>query len=210
MASSLITSRRRAELAARGHQLHYPLRHGDHSSSVGRSSAKGCGNGCEGNSPSRCGTSASGNFMLGRDRFGIAPLYWTRQGDWLLFASEIKGAARLRAWSRRGPIGAGSIMSSPFPRCRGRVTCFEGVQLLPRGPFPADHAGERATAPAPMIEERAYWEMDFPDRGRRGTRRRSEDSWSTTSRQSCSRPSRNGCGRMCRSAPIFPAASIRA
>ena len=25
-----------------------------------------------------------------RDRFGIAPLYWTRQGDWLLFASEIK------------------------------------------------------------------------------------------------------------------------
>ncbi|HJT82706.1 MAG TPA: asparagine synthetase B, partial [Chthoniobacterales bacterium] len=23
---------------------------------------------------------------LGRDRFGIAPLFWTRQGDWLLFA----------------------------------------------------------------------------------------------------------------------------
>ena len=28
---------------------------------------------------------------LGRDRFGIAPLFWSRQGDWLLFASEIKG-----------------------------------------------------------------------------------------------------------------------
>ena len=30
-------------------------------------------------------------LTLGRDRFGISPLYWTRQGDWLLFASEIKG-----------------------------------------------------------------------------------------------------------------------
>ncbi len=29
-------------------------------------------------------------LTLGRDRFGIAPLYWTRQGDWLLFGSEIK------------------------------------------------------------------------------------------------------------------------
>src|SRR6516162_4477717 len=33
-------------------------------------------------------------LLLARDRFGICPLYWTRQstpaGDWLLFASEIK------------------------------------------------------------------------------------------------------------------------
>src|SRR6266545_1716348 len=29
-------------------------------------------------------------LVLARDRFGICPLYWTRQGDWLLFASEIK------------------------------------------------------------------------------------------------------------------------
>ena len=29
-------------------------------------------------------------LILGRDRFGICPLYWSRQGDWLLFASEIK------------------------------------------------------------------------------------------------------------------------
>lgn len=33
-------------------------------------------------------------LILGRDRFGICPLFWTRQrnssGDWLLFASEIK------------------------------------------------------------------------------------------------------------------------
>src|SRR6476659_1862150 len=33
-------------------------------------------------------------LILGRDRFGVRPLYWTRQtgdgGDWLLFASEVK------------------------------------------------------------------------------------------------------------------------
>src|SRR5262249_43310021 len=29
-------------------------------------------------------------LILGRDRFGICPLFYTRQGDWLLFASEIK------------------------------------------------------------------------------------------------------------------------
>src|SRR5437762_2644515 len=29
-------------------------------------------------------------LLLARDRFGICPLYWTRQGDWLLFASEVK------------------------------------------------------------------------------------------------------------------------
>ena len=32
----------------------------------------------------------SHRLVLGRDRFGICPLYWTRQGEWLLFASEIK------------------------------------------------------------------------------------------------------------------------
>src|SRR5581483_6860818 len=34
------------------------------------------------------------HLVLARDRFGICPLYWTRQttaeGEWLLFASEIK------------------------------------------------------------------------------------------------------------------------
>src|SRR5947209_11083431 len=29
-------------------------------------------------------------LLLARDRFGICPLYWTRQDGWLLFASEMK------------------------------------------------------------------------------------------------------------------------
>jgi asparagine synthase (glutamine-hydrolysing) len=99
---------------------------------------------------------------LGRDRFGIAPLFWSRQGDWLLFASEIKsllasGLVPARP-DRRGLDHVFTFSAVPGPR-----TCFEGVQLLPPGHFlriaPA-RSGIDAT-----IEERAYWEMDFPAMG---------------------------------------------
>src|SRR5258706_2677798 len=47
--------------------------------------------------------------ILARDRFGICPLYWTRQmtpeGECLLFASEIKGL-----------LGSGLVTARPDPR----------------------------------------------------------------------------------------------
>ena len=62
--------------------------------------------------------------ILARDRFGICPLFWTRQGDWLLFASEIKAL-----------IASGMVPVRPDPRgihhvftffaMPGPVTCFE-------------------------------------------------------------------------------------
>jgi asparagine synthase (glutamine-hydrolysing) len=101
-------------------------------------------------------------LALGRDRFGICPLYWTRQGDWLLFASEVKallasGLVPVRP-DRRGIDHVFTFSALPGP-----VTCFEGVQMLPPGRYlrviPADgHGGA-------IIDERAYWVMDFPDRG---------------------------------------------
>ena len=101
--------------------------------------------------------------QLGRDRFGIAPLFWTRQGDWLLFASEIKGllaSGMVPARpDRRGIDHVFTFSAVPGPR-----TCFEGIQLLPPGHFlkivPA--LGNDTNA---VVEERAFWEMDFPDRG---------------------------------------------
>src|SRR5688572_12597404 len=100
---------------------------------------------------------------LGRDRFGIAPLYWSRQGDWLLFASEIKGllaSGMVPARpDRRGLDHVFSFSAVPGPR-----TCFEGVQLLPPGRHlrivPARENGTSA-----VVQERAYWEMNFPDEG---------------------------------------------
>ena len=100
---------------------------------------------------------------LGRDRFGIAPLFWSRQGDWLLFASEIKGllaSGMVPARpDRRGLDHVFSFSAVPGPR-----TCFEGVQLLPPGRHlrivPGTENGSSA-----VIHERAYWEMNFPDEG---------------------------------------------
>ncbi len=102
-------------------------------------------------------------LMLGRDRFGISPLYWTRQGDWLLFASEIKGL-----------LASGMVPAKPdrrgidhiftFAAMPGPVTCFEGVQLLRAGHYLQITPGN-GVSQLPEITERTYWEMDFPNQG---------------------------------------------
>src|SRR6201988_2881585 len=100
---------------------------------------------------------------LGRDRFGIAPLYWTRQGDWLLFASEIKAL-----------LASGMVPAEPdlrgidhiftFSALPGPITCFKGVQLLSPGSYLRMIPGnDRRNTPS--VNERAYWRMDFPDLG---------------------------------------------
>jgi len=102
-------------------------------------------------------------LTLGRDRFGISPLYWTRQGDWLLFASEIKGLLASGMVTPKADLrGIDHIFT--FAAMPGPITCFEGIRLLGAGAYlqvtPANAAGAAAT-----ISERNYWEMDFPNRG---------------------------------------------
>lgn len=99
---------------------------------------------------------------LGRDRFGISPLYWTRQGDWLLFASEIKGL-----------LASGMVPAKPdrkgldhiftFTALPGPRTCFENVQLLQAGHCLRITPAKNGSSPE--ITERAYWKMDFPNAG---------------------------------------------
>jgi asparagine synthase (glutamine-hydrolysing) len=110
--------------------------------------------------------------VLGRDRFGICPLYWTRQGDWLLFASEIKALLASGMVPVRPDLrGIDHIFT--FSALPGPITCFEGVQLLPPGHFLQIVLGNDRGA-AFSVSERAYWEMDFPDQGdeERGGNRR--------------------------------------
>ncbi|MFN2622887.1 MAG: asparagine synthase (glutamine-hydrolyzing) [Chthoniobacterales bacterium] len=102
-------------------------------------------------------------LQLGRDRFGIAPLFWTRQNDWLLFASEIKGLLAsgmvpIRP-DRRGIDHVFTFSAVPGPR-----TCFEGVRLLTPGHC-LRISPSNGNGPGPLVEERAFWEMDFPDQG---------------------------------------------
>ena len=77
------------------------------------------------------------HLHLGRDRFGIAPLFWSRQGDWLLFASEIKGLLAsgmvLPQPDRQGLDHVFTFSAVPGPR-----TCFAGVQQ------------NKSSAPAPQ------------------------------------------------------------
>lgn len=102
-------------------------------------------------------------LVLGRDRFGICPLYWTRQGDWLLFASEIKAL-----------LASGMVPAEPdlrgidhiftFSALPGPITCFKGVQLLSPGCYLRLIPGNDRRN-TPTVNERAYWQMDFPDLG---------------------------------------------
>src|SRR5262249_46516409 len=69
-------------------------------------------------------------MILGRDRVGICPLYYTQVGGWLLFGSEIKAL-----------LSSGLVAARPDPRgvdylftffCAGTTrTCFEGIASLP-------------------------------------------------------------------------------
>jgi len=100
-------------------------------------------------------------LVLARDRFGICPLYWTRQGGWLLFASEIKallasGIVPARP-DRRGIDHAFTFSAQPAP-----LTCFEGIQSLRPAHFLDVTAGSNGST---QPREQAYWALDFPDAG---------------------------------------------
>jgi asparagine synthase (glutamine-hydrolysing) len=105
-------------------------------------------------------------LILARDRFGICPLYWTRQqtrtGEWLLFASEIKallasGLVEARP-NRRGINHAFTFFSMPGP-----TTCFEGIQALLPGRYLRIQLGEAGQAA--QVSQHKYWEIDFPNQG---------------------------------------------
>ena len=101
-------------------------------------------------------------LVIGRDRFGICPAFWAVRDGWLIFASEIKallasGMVEASAdW--RGIEQIFTCMAVPGP-----ATCFEGVQALLPGHYlsiqrdPLDGTAK--------VEDRTYWEIDYPDRG---------------------------------------------
>jgi asparagine synthase (glutamine-hydrolysing) len=101
-------------------------------------------------------------LILGRDRFGICPLYWTRQGDWLLFASEIKALlASGMVEARTDPRGINHLFT--FFSLPGPVSCFEGVQSL----LPGRYLKVQLRGPGELaqVSQHTYWEIDFPDQG---------------------------------------------
>jgi asparagine synthase (glutamine-hydrolysing) len=98
-------------------------------------------------------------LILARDRLGICPLHWTRQGDWLLFASEIKGLFA----SGMVPVQPdlrGINHAFTFYAIPGPITCFAGVSSVLPGHFLDTRLDGKGT-----LCDRVHWQLDFPDQG---------------------------------------------
>lgn len=99
--------------------------------------------------------------LLARDRFGIAPLYVSRQEDWLFFASEIKALLATGMVPARADLcGINHLFT--FFGLPGPTTCFEGVSLL----LPA-HCLEVSSPEGRDrdVRQGPYWTMEFPEYG---------------------------------------------
>ncbi len=153
---------KRAELAARGHQFHTHcdteiLPH------LWEESQEGMFSRLRGQFAVAVYDEKRHQLTLGRDRFGISPLYYTRQGDWLLFASEIKGLLASGMVPAKADLrGIDHVFT--FAAMPAPVTCFEGVRCLPPGCYLQVTPGNEAGV-APVVHEAAYWQMDFPEEG---------------------------------------------
>ena len=153
---------KRAELAARGHRLHT---HCDTEiiPHLWEESQEGMFERLRGQFAIALYDVKRHQLTLGRDRFGISPLYWTRQGDWLLFASEIKGLLASGMVTPKADL-AGLDQIFTFAAMPGPVTCFEGVHLLTQGHYLQITPTNEGTAES-VVRDQAWWTMDFPDQG---------------------------------------------
>ena len=101
--------------------------------------------------------------LLARDRVGICPLHWSRQGDFFYFGSEIKALLASGAVPAAADVrGLDHLFT--FFALGSRRTMFEGVQSILPGHYLRIAFRQRRRAP-PSIEERRYWDLDFPDWG---------------------------------------------
>ncbi|MBI3823664.1 MAG: asparagine synthase (glutamine-hydrolyzing) [Planctomycetes bacterium] len=100
-------------------------------------------------------------LILARDRFGICPLYWSRQGDWLLFGSEIKAILASGIITARPDLrGINHVFT--FFAMPGPVTCFQGISLLLPGHFLDIRTSRKGLR---TVDDRIHWQIDFPDAG---------------------------------------------
>jgi asparagine synthase (glutamine-hydrolysing) len=99
---------------------------------------------------------SSRTLILGRDRVGICPLYYTEVDGWLLWGSEVKALlASGLVTARPDPAGIDHLFNF---FCAGTTrTYFDGIKSLPPGHYLRIRDGR--------VEMRKYWDLDFPDAG---------------------------------------------
>jgi asparagine synthase (glutamine-hydrolysing) len=95
-------------------------------------------------------------LLLGRDRVGICPLYYTQVDGWLLWGSEIKALLASGMVEARPDARGIDLLFNTF--CAGTTrTSFEGIKSIPPGHYLRVKEGR--------IELKPYWDLDFPDAG---------------------------------------------
>lgn len=95
-------------------------------------------------------------LLLVRDRVGILPLFYTRQGDRLLFASEIKALLpQLCEAPRISPDALDQTFTFWAPRSPN--TLFENIFQLSAGHLLVVEKGQ--------MRESTYWDWRFPEQG---------------------------------------------
>lgn len=95
-------------------------------------------------------------LLLVRDRVGILPLFYTRQGDRLLFASEIKALLpQLSEAPRISPVALDQIFTFWAPHSPN--TLFKDIFEVPSGRMLALEKG--------CLRESTYWDWNFPEQG---------------------------------------------
>jgi len=153
------------------------------------------------------GPAPAGNFNLGAIGSGSRRFFGRGKMIGCCSPPKSKDCSR-RHGSHPGQIVEGSIMSSLSQQWPGPRTCFEGVQLLTSGHC-LKISPSSGNGSGPLVEERAFWKMDFPDQGSE-ERGETRSGSLTTSKGFCCKRSRSGCAPMCQLALIFPVASTRA
>jgi asparagine synthase (glutamine-hydrolysing) len=105
---------------------------------------------------------AKRTVILARDRVGICPLFWSRQGDTVYFGSEIK------ALLASGEVPAAADVRGldhlfTFFALSSRRTMFAGVHSILPGHYL--RIAFRQDGRATEVVERRYWDFDFADWG---------------------------------------------
>ncbi len=95
-----------------------------------------------------------GKLLLGRDRYGIKPLYYMNNPEVFLFGSEIKALKQHPAF--RFNVSNNALMEYfSFQNIFSDLTLFENVRLLPAGHFMEIRPGNNMSTP------QKYWDFDF-------------------------------------------------
>ncbi len=101
-------------------------------------------------------------ILMARDRVGICPLHWSKQGDQLYFGSEIKALLASneipKAIDLKGLDQIFTFFAMPTQR-----TMFNNIQTILPGHFLS--ISFRQDGKPAEIKEQRYWDLDFPDMG---------------------------------------------